>query len=394
MDEKLQIQLGSAKNVNSVTVDTYDTTSLENKKGLLLEYDIRNVLNVTQIYETERQENEVYRIYGRFNWFSLLNNLNGDYKYLRDFFSGASTSDTRKTVFNSLTFYLMRPATGYTKITNKEDEYIRKFEVVAVGDNFEIYNAGFDVSIYGEQNYAYNFNVDFDVSGYLAEFNFPLTQFYLYVEYNPSTNGHGISERMTSRKWRTSDGGRFTTTFNPTPLNIGDEINADKIEYDALNYLQTQLDSAEYYIYTDYEETDDDGNPTGNHEELRWKYDPFIPLRLRFFSEEVRRANTGTTAYDQSVSIPPYATALDDEGNVVWRDIIKQGYFDPLTGNGVDYPFVNKRRYLFSDIILSMSPDTNHGNTGEVFSEILFGDPDLLNYSPTGDLDNIGKPCQ
>ena len=103
--------------------------------------------------------------------------------------------------------------------------------------------------------------------------------------------------------------------------------------------------------------------------------------------------NSGTTSYAQQSSIPYYATSIGN-GNFVWRDIIPQGQIDPVTNLGVNYPFVNCRRYLFSTVILDVSPNLNDPWTYQVFTEIQFGPATVMNTSPTGDINNIGAPCQ
>jgi hypothetical protein len=68
-----------------------------------------------------------------------------------------------------------------------------------------------------------------------------------------------------------------------------------------------------------------------------------------------------------------------------------------LTGaeDGVEYPFINKRRYLFDNIVLSVVPDLDHDVTANIFSEIKFGTPIILNYNTLNeDIEDIGQPCQ
>ena len=55
MDEKVQILLGSTKNIHSVDADNYQTIELESKPAEILEYDIKNVLSATEIFDTERE---------------------------------------------------------------------------------------------------------------------------------------------------------------------------------------------------------------------------------------------------------------------------------------------------------------------------------------------------
>ena len=129
--------------------------------------------------------------------------------------------------------------------------------------------------------------------------------------------------------------------------------------------------------------------------EMVFKYKPFIPIRLRYFANEVNRVNTGTTSYDDLMSIPTYATKIDNNGNYVWRDILPQGYIDPLTGIGVNYPFVNGRRYLFSTIVLTVIPDMDDIDTAIAFDNMWFSNNSTIkNKKPKSDLNNIGKPCQ
>ena len=76
MDNNTQILLNSLKNVNSVNVDNYEKIELSNKRALINEYDISNIISATDIFDAEREANEIYRIYGKIEYISLLNGLN------------------------------------------------------------------------------------------------------------------------------------------------------------------------------------------------------------------------------------------------------------------------------------------------------------------------------
>jgi hypothetical protein len=382
MDEKVQILLGSTKNIASVNVDNYQKFELENKLGQILEYDVENALSATEIFDAEREANDIYRIYGRIEYLSLLNGLSTQYKTLSNFFLPTGNS---KNIFNSFNFYLLRPASsGYTQISGSSIEFVRYFEVIATPADFEIYNAGYTNNVYGEQVYAFNFNRDFDITPYVDQFNFPATELFLYAEYIPRTNGNAQPETMLRTSWGTN-GIPVKVPFTPIALITGNTVYGDLIEYSKSNFLQipsTQQPSEQiYYINTPY----DAGI-------LQWKYNPFIPFRLRYFYDNLNNANTGSTSYAQQSTIPYYATPIGG-GNFVWRDIIPQGNTDPLTGLGVDYPFINMKRYLFSPIILDISPNLNDPWTYQVFTQIQFGAPTIMNTNPISDLNNIGKPC-
>jgi len=390
VDDKLKIQLGSTENVNSVAVDNFGKIQLDTKFSNIREYDIRNIMSVAEIFNVERQASNVYRIYGGFEYLSLLNNMKQNYEYLEDFFISPlpkSSTLTRKGI-DDFDIYLVKPApSGYTKISNEDNDYLRKFEVVATPTDFVMHNAGYSNSVYNEESYVFNFTKDFDVSTYLDDFGIPIVELFLYVRYRTTSTSWGTNEKMSGTTWSASDGEASKVELYYEAYEIGDIIGSrDKIEYLKNNFSQDVIDEQVYYISTPYKD--------GTTKELHWKYNPFIPLRLRYFSNELKTANTGTTSYDVEINIPSWATPIDDEGNRVWRSILDQGYIDPLSGDGVDYPFVNGRRYLFDKIVFPVIPDLTHENTEEVFTQILFPAPEELEITPTTNLDKIGNPCQ
>lgn len=400
----MEILLNSFKNAFSIDVDNFGKIELSNKPALNCEYDIRNVLSVTEIFDAEREATEIYRIYGKTEYLSLLNGLKLDYKVFSDFFIPQLAYS--KNILNSFDFYLVRPAesgytniqgntylklsglTGYTQFTEASVGYIRYFQVVAKPSDFEIYAAGYSNNVYGDQAYAFDFKIDIDVSKYLDNFNFPLTELFLYAQYKPTMNGYYTPEKISRTTWSTV-GVSSVIEFSPLTMNIGDYIQTitgkigDVIGYAKSQFYQTQLSPQTFYVQTPY-----------SAGRLIWKYNPFIPFRLRYFADELNRVNTGTTAYDESVAIPYYATKLDNK-TFVWRNILAQGITDPTTNVGVDYPFVNKRRYLFSNIILDISPDLSDTETYNAFKNIWYSrNATVINAATTGDINDIGKPCK
>ena len=373
MDKKIQILLGNLKNTNSVNVDTYDKIELFNHTSELMGYDVNDDVNETDVFNLEREENAIYRIYGRIEYMSLLNGLINNYSTLKDFLTPRFSGNS-KTIKNSFEFYLVKPSMKHAQLSSSI--FARYFDVIATPDDFELFSAGFSNNVYGEQTYAFNFKKDFDVSTYFDAFKFPITELFLYARYIPS-----VTEVLKYTYWDTG----AQTLLNTIPLVVGDTVYGDLINYDKTEFLQTQASGQTYYISTTC-------SGTGT---LRWKYNPFIPLTLRYFSNELDSANTGSTSYDIITTIPDYATPIDNNGNLVWRDILPQGYVDPLTGIGVDYPFVNERRYLFSRIILSIVPDMTEPHTKSVFNNIWFSqNASSLNIIPMTNLSNIGAPCQ
>lgn len=379
MDNKVDILLNSVKNINSVNVDSFDKVKLSSKFTLNTEYEINNIMSATEIFDAEREENAIYRIYGRIEYMSLLNGLKLQYKDFQDFFIPQLTNN--RNILNSFDFYLVRPK-GYIKVNSSSSvQYVREFEILARPNDFDIFPAGFSNNVYGEQTYAFNFKIDIDVSNYLDDFGFPATELFLYVMYKPANNYYSKIETIQRTNWNISTGNEEIIDFS-----FNNVVYGDLIEYSKTDFLINELTPQTYYINTYY--------GSGSNR-LRWKYNPFIPFRLRYFSEDVYTANTGNTSYEITSNIPAYATKLDNNGNYVWRNILNQGYIDPLTGIGVDYPFVNKRRYLFSNIILTIIPDLNDTETQTALDSIWYDrNSTIMNITPIGDINNIGAPCQ
>ena len=384
----MKILLNSLKNIKSVNVDNYEKIELSNKPSLINEYDIHNVLSATEVFDAEREANKIYRIYGKIEYISLLNGLKNNYTNFEDFFNPQLLDS--KNILNSFDFYLVKAAkSGYTNIISGGStiKYVRYFEVIATPKEFDIYSAGFSNNVFGEQAYAFNFNVDVDIENFADNFEFPATELFLYAQYKPTQSP---LETLSGTVWSISGISSIFPFAPNTGLIIGNYVETffgvkigDLIEYSKPDFLQTQLTGQTFYISTPY---------NSNH--LIWKYNPFIPLRLRYFANELNRANTGDTSYEQTSIIPYYATNLD-KGNYVWKNILLQGVTDPTTNLGVDCPFVNKRRYLFTNIILDITPNLNDTATKTAFNNIWFSRyPTKINVKPLGDINNIGKPCQ
>lgn len=514
MDEKLEILLNSEKNIESINVDNSTKIELSNKPALINEYNIRNVLSVTELFELEREENQIYRIYGSIEYLSLLNGLRSSYNDFSHFFNPRFEIPTSKSIFNSFDFYLVRPAeSGYTKNILNASLYNRFFKVVATPNQFELFKAGFGKNVLNEQTYIFNFTVDVDISELRDEFGMPLTELFLYVQYKKT----GL-ETLSFTRW--SDAGAQTNpTFDTRTLSIGEYVRTqdnrnigDYVEYAKQRFWQTQTRPQTFRIgtpivfdeiedestvitlnqgscviaiddfnqlgeyYREYRQTltfsipepqpndvtifyrittEIDGTYTtpnissttgstiifagqtsrtlsgmvcrieirddmgaGGYEDyyeyisyelittsigggssqqtnldVIWKYNPFIPIRLRYFQDYLSRANTGSTSYEETVSIPEYATEINN-GNFVWREIMPEGYRDPITGIGTDHPFVNKRRYVFTKIMLDITPDLEDENTRNLFEKLWFENDTTLIYTrPINDINELDKPC-
>jgi len=377
MDIQKTIQLGDKRYVNSVNTDSYHQIQLENDKKQLIEYDIKNVLNVSDTFYNERQNTEIYRIYGRIDYLSILNGLKTDYDDLIDFFT--QQTDNSKTLLNSFDWYLLKPSTGYTSLGS--DLYVRNFKVITKLSEFDIHKSGFFVNIYNEQQYIFNFKKSIDVTEQVDALGFPITELYLYPIYKKAaTNVNGNSETLERLNFPLNN--KVSLTY--TTLTTGDTVYGDVIEHDALNYSYDVVSAQTYFIRCQY---------SGASKSLLFKYNPFIKITLNALSSEVEQVNVSGTSYEEVVKIPYYAIeSSNNDGNFIWRDILPKGFFDPINGQGVNFPFINQKHYVFNNFLLSVVPDLTDVNTDTVFSEIKYGGNSVL-YNRTNTLNNLGKLC-
>jgi hypothetical protein len=382
-DEK--IQLSEFKNVDSTNQTVYAQVGVSSDANQIIEYDVRTVLDVTQVYEDERQFVDTYRIYGEVEYLSPLNKTITGYTDYIDFFTIYPLSADTKNITTDFKFYLLAPTTAYTALVTGSTggTLIKNYEVVSNLENFEIYRAGYSLNVFGETQYGWDFNKDFNVKDRYDGLNFPLTNLYLYAQYQPQVNGDGDPETMSGKTYD-SLGNTVISAITPTTLTTGDTVIGDVIQWNKLRFTQETINEQEYYISTPY---------SGGTERLIWKYSPIIPIQIRVFEEDLQRANESGTSYQDVVSIPVYATQIDNDGNYVWRNLQDKGFIDPLTGEGVSYPFINKRHYVFTNIVLSIKPDLNDANTATIFDEIKFEQDTFISSQPNSNLNNIGKPC-
>jgi hypothetical protein len=388
MDENLIIQLGSKKNLSAVDVDQNINIELTNSSMEILSYNESSIIDVAQLFDQERQESETYRIYGKIDFLSIINGLKTGYTAIEDFFTpprlGDELGGLTKNLPYSFDVYLCYPSINNTFISG--ETYIRNYVVASKLVNSEVFKAGFGRNVYFNYTYTYDFNIDFSTEEYYDSFGFPINELYLHFVYKVKNNGNGDAETYKYYNWinNTYQNVIYTGGTMVSGYTIGQVLMGDVINYELLNFSQTVEKRMTNVITFPYGA----GNDT-----LQFKYNSFVPIKIRDFGDEVITANkTGGTEND--FTIPFYATLIPDgNSNYVWRDILPNGYIDPITGAGVDYPFINKRHYVFTNITLPLVPDLDDSNTNNVFSNIKFGPNSKLNTKPNSSLNGLGNRC-
>jgi len=393
-----KIQLGSLKTATSVNTNNYIPLEISQETQEINEYDnLDSVLSAAQLYDDERQNTWIYRIYGKIQWLSLLNGLNNNYSFIMDIFLHPAYPVNVKNIQNSFDFYLLKPIySGYTALNGLAgmgiNLYTRYFQVIATPQNFDVFNAGFNTNLFGDQDCGFNINLDINVTNLVDNFGMPLQQIFLYPVYKTKINGSGHTETMKSVIYDQS-GNTSIINFNypVTGYSMNQIIYGDCVQYIQSQFLQFQYQLQTYYVKTPIV-TGYTGLGVPQFGNLSWKYNPFIPLQLFYFSDDLKLVNISGSSYTSVTSIPSYATNIG-QGNYVWRDILQQGYIDSISGIGVDYPFVNMRRYLFNYTVLDFDTDLNDTYTANLFNQIELVEGTILNTNPNSNLALVGNQC-
>lgn len=380
-------QLGEYKHINSVNTDLYKQLFLKTKNKEIVEYDVTNVLNVSEQFDKERQESNNYFIYGGIEFFSLLNGVSTNYEYFEDFFNINISGETIKTIYNSFDFYLVKPSnvSGET-YNNINNNYVRKFEIIAKNDDFIIEKQGFSKNIFGDTKYYYFLNKNIILNDNIDWFGKPITELYIMPIYKKSYTGYVSDDEKMYLSYFYDDSGTTKIEYEEISgdtinYNVGDVIDGDLVNWNLDTYSETILDNKKIKIETFYDDS-------GTTKSIMWKYDLFIPIRIDYLENEINIDNISGKTY---IELPNHAIKLDDNGNYIWKNIIDKGYIDNLYNIGSNYPFVNGKHYLYNNIIIKIIPDLDDVNTNDKFNPIKITGFDTENNNT--DISNYGETC-
>jgi len=379
------------KNLNSVNKDIDIKISLHNNEYQFNEFNLNTVIDSSEVFNSERQSTPIYRIHGRIEFLSLLNGLKKDYNKLEDFF--LQQNNNSKNIFDSFKIYLVKPSTILYEKIPLTNYYKRSFEVIAEPKHFNIFNSGFSKTIFNQQQYSFVLNIDVDLRDAYDWFNFPINEIYMFVQYYNKPNTKQI-EKLYSTVWNRNHNIGDRVSNNKSDFNVGDILQtennyiiSDIVKYDKNNYTQNITTNQTFYIETPYFENNIEKN-------IVWKYNPLIPLKLRYLSAYKYEVDLNNPLYDLTDNIPEHATKIN-ENVFVWRNILPENSLDALTGDGNNLPFVNNKRYFFKSAILNIKPDLNDENTYNIFNEINFTtNPQVTAILPNNNMNDFGKPCK
>jgi hypothetical protein len=349
--------LSTKRYANSPSVDYYKTIELKAKSKFLLNDENISNVDLSDLFNIERENSYNYRLLGTINYVSLLNNLNNNYSKIQDFFIKYNGGNNPKNIYNSFKIYLLKKSDSYISLGN--NLYKERFEVISEINDISLYNCGFSKNIFNENIYLYNFNLDFNLKDSVDYFNKPTTEVYLYFDYQLDVSKNEV---LFSKDFNSiSNENKFisvSTTANTT-YEINDLVISNLIRKTDTDFDETIVNEQEYTI-----------KYTLNSNILQFKYNPFIKIKLRDYNDVLYYGNINSNTKNFT-DIPSYAKTVGNPsaGNVIWKALLPHGFIDPVTNLGVNFPFVNGSHYVFTNNILAVRPDLTNINTELIFNK-------------------------
>jgi len=297
-------------------------------------------------------------------------------------------------------------------VETKSKYYVRRHKVLTNLDDLIVTRSGFEKNVFNEEkkfefssitpnkvsrisqkssSNAFNFTVKDDLNistlldnqqrpiseiyltiinkGYSGYFNYPFNnvgikqgwEFNLTNQTNSWWDGNNIdsNSNINVLSYTKNDGINRTFYYNKN-LTKGDIIDGDFCEWN--DFEQVERVISKYYQKIKFNQNVFQTSSNLNTNSPGYYYAPHNPMTIRVFSNYVE-----TASLNNADGVPNYAFYSEADNEFRWRDIYSYGYVDEQD-SGVDYPYLNKTHYPFSNVIFRLIPE------GINYNDNLLGD--------------------
>lgn len=162
----------------------------------------------------------------------------------------------------------------------------------------------------------------------------------------------------------TKTSGVTKTFYYNLNLKVDDVIDGDFCEWN--DYEQAERVVSNYYQKIKYNQNVFQTTNNYSTNSPGYYYKSHNPMTIRVFSDYVE---TGDVAFVEQV--PSWSFFSSSDQQFRWRDLYTYGFIDNL-GRGVDYPYLNKSQYPFTDIVFRLIPEGT--NQSENLQGIISGE--------------------
>lgn len=372
MDKKTFFQSRS-KSVFAENENYFLNVNLENNTELFLENDVRRIINLDEQTTKERNESLLYRPITKINFLSILdgyskNDIENTNIELKEMLNGSSLTfnentntlnKTEDTLLELFDIYVCYPK--YTSIGN--NQYNVELIPIISNNQLSIHKCGFDKNIFFDTTYLMKTKRNIVLNNIIDEvFNLPIMDLYLYFDLK--INSQFNLEDLTTNQEQLGDK-LLNGNFNGGVI----EFNRDTFEFNLIK---------EPKVIFNTNVIKQNINGSTELKTIKFFYKPYHKIKIREFSSYIEQGNQNTIA-------PEYAINSNNN-TVIWRDVLDNGFIEPDTGLGVDFPFVNNTHYVYENINFLIKPQMSDFETNELFTYLKIGFNQVVNKANNDDL--------
>lgn len=271
--------------------------------------------------------------------------------------------------------------------------YYRQNKLLTGPKDYQVYKAGFSKNIFNDgyinDVFLFHFDKDIDVGNLKDNLGRPLTNLYLTIIKRASSGNNNYDGfKKWAENYQILEGNRtYTPIFdqnnpvvtsvlsywqNNNPLTAGSYLSEgaliynDFVEYNRAFLTERVLSNtlgkfAPSQVY-----------PVPNTTPPTYEYDTREGYTYKIHQEiNIRKfSNRIETTANRSNEIYPDYVQVNNDGTVSWRDLLPIGFFEPSennTSNGIDYPFVNAKHYLFGEYPIYIRRQTATTTKEDIF---------------------------
>jgi hypothetical protein len=240
---------------------------------------------------------------------------------------------------------LINPKFFISKVVDNEvlEYYVKQLKIVLVSEDLD--QCGFSNNLFNNGLINYYFTEDLDIKDLYDNKNEPITECYLGVIKNGSTQTKMFDSVESNFNYLidyTNPGEGIKTVAEKSTSDVSDKPDLNNVldygicEYSSELLTETLISPIMHNFF---------------HNNVIFKYKPFYEIKLRLKSTYIEDSTSNKF-------IPTYAVYSRKNDKYIWRDILDLGFSDD-EGNLIDFPFLNGSRYAYQKLNFHVLSEKN-----------------------------------
>lgn len=342
------------------------------------------------------------------NLFNIFSFGNSNFDSSNFIFNILNIGYTGTTFSQGITGTFKRVLNPNNLLETRSEYYVRKNRIVFNEQDIIVTKTGFEINAFSNErkleyssitpnditrisqktsSLTYNVTLarDLQLSGITDNHNRPVGEIFLSIVnkgysgyFNKSNNGVGLKQGWVFNITNQIDSwwsefnqvsytnipvGSYTLTNGTTEtfnynevLNQGDLLDGDYCEWNG--YTQAEIVVSRYVQKIQFNQEVFTTEITPSFNPQGYYYLPHNPMVIRIFSDYIE-----TSPATQVEGIPSWAYFSEQDQQFRWRDLFQFGEFDDID-RGIDFPYLNRAHYIFSNQIFRLIPEGSNYQEG------------------------------